>query len=239
MALIDILWKICKVPADEVLGGPRRSRARALTALHGSSEAEWIESLRTARAGGYAAVVVPLSSPEDPIRGRGFYRRMRETLERLRESARNDVDFVLNCRETVPAAEVAELARELESFHWHAPDAPSLYCTRAVMRHLLQPSKGCGCSRQRRPAPLRPRGEGLRRAGGAANGSEVARASEIWRLPRAWPGGARAACDRRDRVALLPPPSLHPRSTLAPPSLRSEASRRGGGSPTSRNEQQT
>ena len=29
-------------------------------------------------------------------------------------------------------------------------------------------------------------------------------------------------------MSLLPPPSLHPRSTLAPPSLRSEASRRGG-----------
>ena len=48
----------------------------------------------------------------------------------------------------------------------------------------------------------------MRRAGGAANGSEGAGASESWRLPRAWPGGARAACDRMGRVALLPPPSL-------------------------------
>ena len=41
----------------------------------------------------------------------------------------------------------------------------------------------------------------MRRAGGAANGSEGAGASESWRLPRAWPGGARAACDRRGRVS--------------------------------------
>ncbi len=70
------------------------------------------------------------------------------------------------------------------------------------------PAKGCGCSRQRRPAPIRRRGGGLRRAGGAANGSEGAGASESWWLPRAWPGGARVACDRRGRVSLLPPPSL-------------------------------
>ncbi len=41
----------------------------------------------------------------------------------------------------------------------------------------------------------------MRRTGGAANGSEGAGASESWRLPRAWPGGARAACDRRGRVS--------------------------------------
>ncbi len=33
------------------------------------------------------------------------------------------------------------------------------------------------------------------RAGAAANGSKGAGASESWRLPRAWPGGARTACD--------------------------------------------
>ena len=65
----------------------------------------------------------------------------------------------------------------------------------------MQPAKGCGCSRQRRPAPIRRRGGGLRRADGAANGSEGAGARESWRLPRAWPGSARAACDRRGRVS--------------------------------------
>ena len=67
------------------------------------------------------------------------------------------------------------------------------------------------------------RARGARRPSGAEEGvcgeqaePQTARRepapARSWRLPRAWPGGARAACDRRGRVSLLPPPSLHPRS---------------------------
>ncbi len=63
------------------------------------------------------------------------------------------------------------------------------------------------------------RARGARRPSGAEEGvcgeqaePQTARRepapARSWRLPRAWPGGARAACDRRGRVSLLPPPSL-------------------------------
>ncbi len=92
------------------------------------------------------------------------------------------------------------------------------------------------CERLRLIAPEAPGAHQAPRRGFAASWRsrkrpEGAGTSESWRLPRASPGGARAACDRRGRVSLLPPPSLHPRSTLAPPSLHPRsartASRRG------------
>lgn len=125
LALLDILGKICKAPAYDVLGGATRRKARALAPLQGSTEAEWTESLKRARDGGFRAVSVPLAVPEGPTRGRGFYRRTRETLDRLRAAA-DGVDFALDCGPRATAAEAAGLARELESFHLLWLEAPAL-----------------------------------------------------------------------------------------------------------------
>ncbi len=125
IALIDILGKLCKAPAYDVLGGATRTKARALTALGGATEAEWLDSLREARAAGFRAVAVPLPLPEGPVRGRGFYLRARESLEKLRAAA-PDVDFALDCGERISGAEAAVLAREMESFHLLWIEAPAL-----------------------------------------------------------------------------------------------------------------
>jgi len=126
MALLDILGKLCKAPVYEVLGGPTRSKARALTRLLGATEAEWTESLKQVRAAGFRAAIVPLSIPEGPVRGRGFYRRVRETLERLRQAGGEEVDFVLDCGRRATAGEAALLAGELERFHLLWLEAPAL-----------------------------------------------------------------------------------------------------------------
>jgi len=125
LALLDVLGKVCKAPAYDVLGGATRRKARALAPLHGTTEAEWLESLRRAREAGFRAVSVPLALPEGPVRGRGFFRRTRESLERLRAAAEG-VDFVLDCGPRATAAEAAGLARELEGFHLLWLEAPAL-----------------------------------------------------------------------------------------------------------------
>ena len=116
MALIDLLGKLSGVPACELFGGPTREKARALTPLRGSAEAELIESLRHATAAGFRAVVVPLKMPDGPTRGRSFYVRSRQLVDRLRTAAGEDVDFVLRCDQRARPAEVLGLAHELESF---------------------------------------------------------------------------------------------------------------------------
>jgi galactonate dehydratase len=49
LALLDILGKLCKAPAYDVLSGATRQKARALAPLQGTTEAEWTESLKRAR----------------------------------------------------------------------------------------------------------------------------------------------------------------------------------------------
>ena len=126
MALLDILGKLCKAPVYEVLGGPTRTKARAMTTLRGATEAEWIDSLKGAKAAGFRAVTVPLARPDGPSRGRAYFRDVRRTLDRLREAGGEDVDFVLDCGPDASVAEAAGLARELESFHLLWIEAPGL-----------------------------------------------------------------------------------------------------------------
>lgn len=116
IALIDLLGRLAGVPACELLGGPTREKARALAPLSGSTEDELTASLRRATVAGFRAVVVPLAMPDGPTRGRAFYHRTRQQLERLRTAAGDDVDFVLRCDERARPTEVLGLAAELESF---------------------------------------------------------------------------------------------------------------------------
>ncbi len=117
-----------------------------------------------------------------------------------------------------PPARRAADPRGTPASHRSAHERPDdhrtagLYRTRALMRSFA------ACERLRLLSPEAPGAHQAPRRGFAAS----------WQLPRAWPGGARAACDRRASVSLLPPPR----------SART-ASRRGGGSasPTSKEPQ--
>lgn len=117
MALLDILGKLSKTPVYQVAGGPTRQKARAFAHLHGGDEAALKASLQRALAAGYKAFQVPLSIPEGPVRGRGFYRETRELLERLRAAGGEDADFILDCGGRLSTAEAAGLGAELERFH--------------------------------------------------------------------------------------------------------------------------
>lgn len=113
LAALDVLGKLCKAPVYDVVGGATRTKARALARLG----ADWTASLRRIRDAGFRAAVIPLALPDGPARGRGFYTRVREDLEKLRTAGGGEVDFVLDAGSKADAAEVAGLARELESFH--------------------------------------------------------------------------------------------------------------------------
>jgi galactonate dehydratase len=125
MALMDILGKLAKAPAYEVLGGPTRNKVRALAPLHGATEAQLMDSLRRAVQAGFRAAAAPLPAPAGPARGPSFYRSVRRLLERLREVGGEQVDFVLDCGGRLKPAEAHGLARELEPFHLLWMDEPS------------------------------------------------------------------------------------------------------------------
>src|ERR1700680_2499104 len=56
MALLDIVGKFTKAPVFQVLGGPTRNKARALTPLDGASDAELVAAMQRARGAGDASV---------------------------------------------------------------------------------------------------------------------------------------------------------------------------------------
>jgi galactonate dehydratase len=118
MALLDILGKVAKAPAYEVLAGRTRNKARALAPLHGADRASLTASLERARARGFRAFVVEVQIPTGPVRARQFYRSTLDLLTHLRTvGGPTAEDFVLDCGGRTTAAEGSVLAATLEAFH--------------------------------------------------------------------------------------------------------------------------
>ncbi len=114
VALLDITGKLARAPVYEVLGGPTRFKARAATLLEGD---DLMASLDRARSAGFRAVLVPLAPPAFRNQGQAFVRGTRRLLERLRQAAGDEMDFVLDCNGALTPGDAQMLAHDLESFH--------------------------------------------------------------------------------------------------------------------------
>jgi galactonate dehydratase len=118
MALVDIVGKVAKAPAYEVLAGRTRNKARALATLHGSDRASLVASLERARARGFGAFVVDVQIPAGPVRAPQFFRGTLDLLTALRAAGGTGAeDFVLDCAGRTTASEGSTLAAVLEGFH--------------------------------------------------------------------------------------------------------------------------
>ena len=128
MALVDILGKLAKAPVHEVLGGPTRTKARAMAGFDASSDADLNALVQGARQAGFRAFALPLvkcpafasrttSDGQFRAGGRAFFREMRRFLEGVRQAVGTDADFVLDCGGRLTPAQATGLARELERFH--------------------------------------------------------------------------------------------------------------------------
>jgi galactonate dehydratase len=111
MALLDLTGQLARAPVYEVLGGPTRFKARAATTL--TTDA----ALDAARAAGFRALFVPVEPPSYRNSGQGWVRGVRRRLEALRNSAGDDVDFILDCGGALTPGDAQILAREFERFH--------------------------------------------------------------------------------------------------------------------------
>jgi galactonate dehydratase len=126
MALLDILGKVAKAPAYEVLSGRTRNKARAFAPLHGADRDGLVRSLERAKARGFRAFMVDVQIPVGPVRARQFYRTTIDLLTSLRAAGGTGAeDFVLDCGGRTTAAEASVLASALESFHPLWMDEPA------------------------------------------------------------------------------------------------------------------
>jgi galactonate dehydratase len=124
VACLDILGKASRAPVYEILGGPTRTKVRALAVLAGGSDAELRESVLAAKREGHRAFSIPLTLPSGGERGRRFYLDVRSTLDDLRQAAGEECDFVLDCGGRPSPGEALSIADRLEGFHLLWMDEP-------------------------------------------------------------------------------------------------------------------
>jgi len=127
-ALLDIAGQMAKAPIYQVLGGPTRTKARALGTLSGSSDAELLNALESMRASGYKAFRVPCPASA-PAAVKRF--------EVLRKAAGAGVDFVLDMGGAASPGQASTVAAAVERLHPLWIDEP---CATANVRAIAKVS---------------------------------------------------------------------------------------------------
>jgi galactonate dehydratase len=136
MALLDIVGKYTKAPVYQVLGGPTRNKARALTLLDGASDAELVAAMKRAREAGHRAFLVSAPAAASPNQGQAFVKATRSRLEKLRAEGGPDIDFVLDGGGRLTPGDSASLATELERFHLLWFDEPCRISNLAALHKI-------------------------------------------------------------------------------------------------------
>jgi galactonate dehydratase len=117
IAMLDIVGKVTKVPVFQLLGGPTRYKARALSALTGDSDLALINSMNRSLTAGYKAFLVPVPLVSDPNNGQAFVRAIKNRLEVLRASGGENIDFVLDGGNRLSPGDAQMISSAIEPFH--------------------------------------------------------------------------------------------------------------------------
>jgi galactonate dehydratase len=136
MALLDIAGKFSKAPLYQLLGGPTRHKARAITALTGATDADLAAQLKRAQAAGHRAFLVPAPEPASRNQGQAFVKATHARLETLRAQAGPEVDFVLDGAGSLTPGDSSSLAAALERFHLLWFDEPCRISNLATLRKI-------------------------------------------------------------------------------------------------------
>jgi galactonate dehydratase len=117
IAMLDVVGQATKAPIFQVLGGPTRSKARALAAISGDSDAALIQSLHRARAAGFRAFLVPAPAAANANQGQAYVLATKSRLEALRAAAGPDCDFVLDGDSRLTPGDAQMVSAAIERLH--------------------------------------------------------------------------------------------------------------------------
>jgi galactonate dehydratase len=136
VALLDIAGQQTRVPVYQVLGGPTRCKARAMTVLAGDSDQTLLGSLGRARQAGFLAFLAPLPPVRARNQGQAFVQVVKRRLEALRAAGGEETDFVLDGAGRLTPGDAASLSTALERFHLLWFDEPCPLSNLAAVRKL-------------------------------------------------------------------------------------------------------
>ena len=88
-AMIDIAARAAKTPVYRLLGGPTRTKVRALASLTGGTDDELKASMATAQKTGYRAFQVPVPLVNARNQGQAFDRAVKARMQSLRSGTDN------------------------------------------------------------------------------------------------------------------------------------------------------
>ena len=117
IAMLDVSGRAANAPIFQLLGGPTRHKARALTTLAGDSEPALLRSLKRAQEAGFRAFVVPAPETKNRNQGQGFVLATKKRLETLREAAGDGMDFVLDGGNRLTPGDAQMISAGIERFH--------------------------------------------------------------------------------------------------------------------------
>ncbi len=111
MALLDLCGKATKAPVFQVLGGPTRSKVRAMTALSN------IASSQALLSQGHRAFMVPAALPQRITSRPQIVSGIVAQFTGLRKSLGEGVDFAVDGQRKLPALEATDVAMAIETLH--------------------------------------------------------------------------------------------------------------------------
>jgi len=117
IAMLDVVGMATKAPIFQVLGGPTRHKARALTAITGDSDASLIRSMQRGQAAGFRAFLVPAPPSANSNQGQAYVLATKKRLETLRAAAGADCDFVLDGGSRLTPGDAQMVSAAIERFH--------------------------------------------------------------------------------------------------------------------------
>lgn len=117
MAMLDIVGKVTKAPAYQVLGGPTRNKARVLARTDGETDDAIASAIGQARAAGYRAFVVPTPAMQARNHSATLVNATRQRLDRARSAGGEGSDFVLDAAAKLTPGDASALAAAFERTH--------------------------------------------------------------------------------------------------------------------------
>jgi len=116
-AMLDVVGKAARAPVYQVLGGPTRSKARALAALAGDSDTALLDSLKRAKAAGFLAFMVPAPPSINRNQGQAYVLATKKRLEALRSAGGDGTDLVLDGGNRLTPGDAQMVSAAIERFH--------------------------------------------------------------------------------------------------------------------------